>query len=202
MNKGAIGDALAAAMVHSRAPMALSDPDLPDTPMVAINQAFVDPCGYPHEDLIGRNCRFLQGPRTDPDSAPRIRASLDAGQGCIEWIVNHRRDGSAFWNLLFISPIRSEEGKLLFFFDNQLDITKGFPDWLMDVSFGRAHVAPELEQEFHALLRDIAVHAAGRPTGDLSRTQALERIIGAAHRVAEISTQLAPGTLNLDGILP
>lgn len=72
----------------------------------------------------------------------------------------------------------------------------------MDVSFGRAHVAPELEQEFHALLRDIAVHAAGRPTGDLSRTQALERIIGAAHRVAEISTQLAPGTLNLDGILP
>lgn len=59
MNKGAIGDALAAAMVHSRAPMALSDPDLPDTPMVAINQAFVDPCGYPHEDLIGRNCRFL-----------------------------------------------------------------------------------------------------------------------------------------------
>jgi PAS domain S-box-containing protein len=141
----AIREALTAAMDHSSAPMVLSDPHLPDTPMVAVNQAFAALTGYPVEEIVGRNCRFLQGPRTDPVSAPRIRACLDAGQGCIEWIVNYRRDGSHFYNLLFISPVRDEAGELLFFFGNQLDITRGSPAWLSEVPFGSAHLVPALE---------------------------------------------------------
>jgi PAS domain S-box-containing protein len=182
----AIREALTAAMDHSSAPMVLSDPHLPDTPMVAVNQAFAALTGYPVEEIVGRNCRFLQGPRTDPVSAPRIRACLDAGQGCIEWIVNYRRDGSHFYNLLFISPVRDEAGELLFFFGNQLDITRGSPAWLSEVPFGSAHLVPALEAEFHALLKVVGIAA---------QTKALERIVAAAHRLAEISTKLAPGTL-------
>jgi PAS domain S-box-containing protein len=182
----AIRDALTTAMMNSTAPMVLSDPHLPDCPMIAVNQAFAGLTGYDPVDITGQNCRFLQGPKTDPSSPRRIRACLDAGQGCIEWIVNYRRDGSEFWNLLFISPVHAADGSLLFFFGNQLDITKGYPEWLVDVHLGRAHVVPAMEREFHGLLEEVSVAA---------RVQSLERIVAAAHRLAEISTHLAPGTL-------
>jgi PAS domain S-box-containing protein len=181
-----IRDALTTAMMHSAAPMVLCDPHVPDFPMIAVNQAFCDLSGYPEHIMLGQNCRFLQGPRTDAVSTSRIRASLNAGLGCIEWIVNYRQDGEMFYNLLFISPVRGRDGALLYYFGNQLDITMGAPAWLTEVSFGTAHVVPDLEQEFHALMEDVTVAA---------RTQALERIVAAAHRLAEISTKLAPGTL-------
>ena len=186
MNADEIREALTTAMLNSTAPMVLSDPHLPDCPMIVVNQAFGDLTGYHPIDITGQNCRFLQGPKTDPSSPRRIRACLDAGQGCIEWIVNYRRDGTEFWNLLFISPVHGEDGALLFYFGNQLDITKGFPDWLVDVQLGRAHVVPALEREFHALLEEVSV---------AERVQSLERIVAAAHRLAEISTDLAPGVL-------
>ena len=186
MNKIEIRDALTMAMQHSPAPMVLSDPHLPDTPMVAANAAFATLTGYPIDEIVGRNCRFLQGVKTDPVSPPRIRRCLDAGQGCIEWVVNYRRDGSHFYNLLFISPVRDDAGELVFFFGNQTDITLGSPDWVNEVSFGSAHLVPAQEAEFHALLEGVSVAA---------RTKALERIIAAAHRLAEISVRLAPGTL-------
>ena len=186
MDPTAIREALTTAMLNSTAPMVLSDPHQADCPMIVVNQAFADLTGYDPLDITGQNCRFLQGPKTDPASPRRIRACLDAGQGCIEWIVNYRRDGAEFWNLLFISPVHAEDGSLLFFFGNQLDITKGFPDWLVDVSLGRAHVVPALEREFHALLEEVTV---------AERVQSLERIVTAAHRLAEISTNLSPGTL-------
>lgn len=182
-----IRHALEAAMHHSSAPMVLCDPHLPDMPMVAVNQAFTDLTGYPVEEIVGRNCRFLQGPRTDPISPPRIRACLEAGQGCIEWIVNYRRDGSHFYNLLFISPVRDTSGRLVFFFGNQLDITMGSPSWLDGVKFGSAHLVPATEAEFNALLEEVSI---------AERSEGLERIVAAAHRLAEISVKLEPGTLD------
>ncbi len=186
MSADAIREALRLAMEHSAAPMVLSDPSLPDCPMVEANQAFAEMTGYPMGEILGRNCRFLQGRGTDRASVARIRSCLEAGQGCIDWIVNHRRNGSAFWNLLFISPVHDRDGTLRFFFGNQLDITLGAPDWFDDVMLGEAHVVPALEREFHALLDEV---------GAAARAQKLERIVAAAHRLAEISTQLAPGAL-------
>ncbi len=182
----AIGDALRAAMMHSTAAMVLSDPLLPDCPMVAVNPAFSTMTGYPAAEALGRNCRFLQGSATDPDSTRRIRSCLDAGQGCIEWLVNYRHDGETFWNLLFVSPVHDEAGKLRYFFGNQLDITFGMPQWFTQVSLGKAHVVPSLETEFNAVLREV---------GDAERVHALDRIVAAAHRIAEITVKLAPGTL-------
>lgn len=188
MTTHTIRDALTTAMMHSAAPMVLSDPSHPDMPMIAVNQAFIDLSGYPRDALIGRNCRFLQGSDTDPAARSRIRACLAQEHGCIEWIVNHRRDGRRFWNLLFISPVRDLDGRLLYYFGNQCDITEGFPAWLDEVRFGPAQVPPDLELEFHGLLAEV--DAAGQ-------AQALGRIVAAARRLAEISAQLAPGTLPL-----
>jgi PAS domain S-box-containing protein len=186
MNPTAIRTALTTAMLNSGDPMVLSDPHQPDCPLIVVNQAFADLTGYDPLYVTGRNCRFLQGPKTDPSAPRRIRSCLDAGQGCIEWIVNYRYDGTEFWNLLFISPVHAEDGSLLFFFGNQLDITMGLPSWLVDVQLGRAHVVPALEREFHALLEEVTV---------ADRVQSLTRIVAAGHRLAEISTNLAPGTL-------
>ena len=194
MDADAIAQALSAAMRHSDMAMVLSDPRLPDCPMIAANAAFSDLSGYGRDEIIGRNCRFLQGSNTDPHSSRRIRSCVEAGQGCVEWIVNYRRDGAMFWNLLFISPVRDAAGNLVFFFGSQLDITKGMPEGMDDFSLGRAHIVPELKDEFHALLHEIvertdqAEHAA-----PVLRAQALERIVTAARRLAEISTSLVPG---------
>ncbi len=186
MSAREIREQLAIAMAHSDAPMVLSDPHQPDCPMVVVNRAFCELSGYEESELIGRNCRFLQGERTDQSSRKRIRACLNDQKGCIEWIVNYRRNGEMFWNLLFISPVRDADGKLLFHFGNQLDITHGTPDWLPEVSFGQAYVVPSLEREFHGLLREV---------GGARKDNALERVIAAAYRLAQISTSLSPGAI-------
>ncbi len=197
MQESAITEALVAAMMHSDVPMVLSDPRLPDCPMIAANQAFTALTGYTSEQIIGRNCRLLQGPNTDPHSRRRIRDCLEANQGCVEWIVNYRHDGEMFWNLLFLSPVHGPDGRLLYFFGSQFDITRGMPEGFDEISLGGAHIAPELEHEFHALLHEIAdqTGVADGTAATAIRARALEGIVAAAHRLAEISTSLAPGNL-------
>jgi len=178
--------ALLAAVEHCTEPLVLSNPRLPDAPLVAVNPAFCLMSGYSASEILGRNCRFLQGPGTEPASPRRIAASVAAQEGCIEWIVNYRKDGSAFWNLLFITPIFDAAGALQFFLGNQLDITKGFPDWLGEVTFGRARMSAEVQAEFSAALQDIL-----RTSKDPAR--GLEQTIAHARRIAELSTDLEPG---------
>ncbi len=110
-NRGrTITDALLAVMAHSTEPMSLSDPWLSDHPIVAVNAAFEAMTGYPSAEVVGRNCRLLQGLSTNHDVARRLGRTIAAGQGWVEWIVNHRKDGSAFWNLLFLSPAHDADG--------------------------------------------------------------------------------------------
>jgi PAS domain S-box-containing protein len=182
--------ALLAAIANSTEPMVLSDARLPDLPMVAVNSAFEALSGYPRIELVGRNCRFLQGAGTDPATRARIGRCLRAGEGCIEWIVNYRKNGSAFWNLLFISPVFGAEGGLRYFLGNQLDITAGLPAWLGEVTFGRAHMSSAVQAEFNGLLQDVLGSADHMLTNAGS---ALQGIIGSARRLAELTTQLEPG---------
>lgn len=184
--------ALLAAVAHSTEPLVLTDARQPDTPMIAVNAAFEALSGYSRVELVGRNCRLLQGAGTDQATRARIGRCVRAGEGCIEWIVNYRKDGSAFWNLLFMSPVFGPDGTLRHHLGNQLDITKGLPDWLGEVTFGRAHMSPEIQAEFHGLLREILENT---DTVVSNSAGALERIIAAARRLSELSTQLDPGRL-------
>ena len=190
---GRITDALLAAMAHSTEPMSLSDPRLPDHPIVAVNPAFEAMTGYASAEVVGRNCRMLQGPATDGAARQRLRDSIAGGHGCVEWIANHRKDGGVFWNLLFLSPVHDADGTLLHFFGNQHDISEGLPPRLAEISFGRAHMPPEAAEEFRRLLREIAdatVEAAPE------HARALERMLAATRRLAEVSTRLVPGPAN------
>lgn len=124
-NRGPQGhDIFFAAVQMSRMPMILTDPHQHDNPIVFANQAFENLTGYAQAEIIGRNCRFLQGPATDQETVSRIRQNIAGQEDVHEDIFNYRKDGSAFWNALFISPVFDPDGKLLYFFASQLDVTK------------------------------------------------------------------------------
>ncbi len=117
-------DIFHAAVQMSRMPMLLTDPHLDDNPIIFCNRAFEKLTGYEQPDVLGRNCRLLQGPATDPDAIARIRAGIARREDVHEDIFNYRKDGSGFWNALFVSPVFGPSGELLYYFASQLDVTR------------------------------------------------------------------------------
>lgn len=117
-------DLFFAAVRMSPVPMCLSDPNRPDNPLVFVNRAFEDLTGYPEEEVLGRNCRFLQGPETDRATAAEVGRSIAAKVDVSVEFYNYRKDGTGFWNALHLSPVFSGTGDLLYFFGSQLDVTK------------------------------------------------------------------------------
>ncbi|KQT99072.1 histidine kinase [Methylobacterium sp. Leaf469] len=117
-------DLLFTAAEKTRMPQIVTDPNQPDNPIVFANRAFQDLCGYSAEELIGRNCRFLQGPDTDPADIARVRDAISARRDVVVEILNYRRDGSTFRNELYVSPVFTPEGQLRYFFASQLDVTR------------------------------------------------------------------------------
>ncbi|MEM1129234.1 MAG: PAS domain-containing protein [Pseudomonadota bacterium] len=93
----------------------ISDPSLPDNPMIYVSDEFVRQTGYPADEAIGRNCRFLQGPDTNPHAVNAIRQALKAETRFTIDILNYRKDGSPFLNRLRTRPIYDADGRLMFF---------------------------------------------------------------------------------------
>ncbi len=112
------------AVERTRMPMVVTDPRLPDNPIVLANQAFLDLSGYEASEVLGRNCRFLQGPMTEPDAVAALRAAVAAQREYEVELLNYRRDGTPFWNQLHLSPIRDHEGGLIYFFASQKDVSE------------------------------------------------------------------------------
>ena len=111
------------AMEQTRMALCISDPYQDDCPIVYVNEAFVRLTGYDREEIIGRNCRFLQGEDTGEDAVERIRSAIDDQEVRVIDILNYRKDGSAFWNALHIGPIFGDEGKLTYYYGSQWDVT-------------------------------------------------------------------------------
>lgn len=111
------------ALERSPTPMVITDPRQADNPIVLANQAFLDLCGYPADEVIGRNCRFLQGPGSDPAAVAALAASVaDQSASAVE-ILNYRRDGAAYWNRVHLSPVHDAAGQLVYFFAAQIDLS-------------------------------------------------------------------------------
>jgi PAS domain S-box-containing protein len=83
----------------------ISDPSLPDSPIVFASDDFLVLTGYTREEVLGRNCRFLQGPQTDPRAIKEIRDAIATASECTVRILNYRKDGSPFWNMFSIAPV-------------------------------------------------------------------------------------------------
>ena len=101
----------------------IADALLADRPLIYVNEGFERVTGYPAAEVLGRNCRFLQGPGTDRAAVERIRAAVAGKRECVEEILNYRRDGTPFWNRLSITPVRDEAGEVTHFIGIQSDVT-------------------------------------------------------------------------------
>ena len=102
----------------------ITDPNLPDDPLVYVNPAFEETTGYAAEEALGRNCRFLQGEDRDQPAVEELRRAVREGRQCTVVLRNYRKDRSLFWNELSIYPMRDEEGRVTNFVGVQNDITE------------------------------------------------------------------------------
>lgn len=120
---GASGVLFEQAMAQTRMAICLCDPHKADLPIVFANRAFRRLTGYAEDEILGRNCRFLQGPKTDPEPIARIREAIANEDVVVVELVNYRKNGTSFWNALHLGPIYNDQGELVYFFGSQWDVS-------------------------------------------------------------------------------
>ncbi|MDB5724349.1 MAG: Blue-light-activated histidine kinase [Novosphingobium sp.] len=178
------------ALERTRMPIVITDPRQPDGPIVLANQAFMELTGYSANEVLGHNCRFLQGPDTAGEDVELIRNGLRNHDHHVEVeLLNYRKDGSTFWNQLVISAVHAEDGELLYYFASQKDVTS-------------RREAKKLEESERLLLKEIdhrSLNALAlvQSIVRLSRTDSVERFaasikgrvdaLARAHRLLALS---------------
>jgi len=100
----------------------ISDPRLPDNPIVECNEAFVALTGYRSDEIVGHNCRFLTGADTEPWLTETLRTGIRRRQPVMVEILNYKRDGTPFRNAVMVAPIFDEGGELAYFLGSQVEI--------------------------------------------------------------------------------
>ena len=103
--------------------MTLADPDQEDAPIVYANEEFQRITGYSLDDIIGHNCRFLQGEDRDQEGRKQLREAIDKRSHVETTLRNYRKDGSLFYNKLTITPLFDAHGQLLYLLGIQYDAT-------------------------------------------------------------------------------
>ena len=170
-----LGDQRRLALLRDRAVIAtemsftITDPRLPDDPLVWVNPSFTRLTGYRLDEVVGRNCRLLQGPNTDPSAIRRIGDALRRCAPITEVLLNYRRDGTAYWNQVSISPVTDGSGEVVNFVGVQNDVTER-----VMVEQERRSALAEAE-ESRAQLRLLA-EATTQMTGALDVTDACARL--------------------------
>ena len=129
----------------------ITDPKVPDNPIVYVNPAFEEISGYTAEEVRGRNCRFLQGGYHEQPALDELREALTEERECRVVLRNYRKDGTPFWNELYVSPVHDEDGLLTNFVGVQNDITE---------RRRIEEVLRESEERFRATFEHAAVGAA------------------------------------------
>ena len=101
----------------------LVDASQPGLPLTYVNPAFEELTGWSRADAVGRNCRFLQGPDTDPRAVAELRDAIAHGEACRVTLVNYRRDGEPFWNQLTITPVMGPRDRVIAFTGALVEVT-------------------------------------------------------------------------------
>ncbi|QNI01665.1 EAL domain-containing protein [Halomonas sp. SH5A2] len=153
----------------------IADATQPGLPIVYANQAFTEMTGYEQAEILGRNCRFLQGEETDPETVEKIRQRLSDQRDIHVTLRNYRKDGSLFWNDLYIAPVRSPDAQLTHFVGVQHDITE--------------HKAFEARLAYHATHDDLT-QLPNRSLFEETLIDAFTKAQSQQHRVAVLFVDL------------
>lgn len=183
MNSDVEHDITGARLLESilRSPIAsvISDPRLPDNPLVAVNDAFCALTGYDREEIVGRNCRFLAGPATEPWLTDRIRAGTRAHRPVLVEILNYKKDGTPFRNAVLVAPLFDARGELEFFVGTQVELMDGDPA----PDSNRRHEAVELVKQLSPRQREVLQQiAAGLRSKQISYAMNLSEKTVKMHR--------------------
>nr|AML78606.1 putative LOV domain-containing protein [Cladrastis kentukea] len=118
---GLLSSSLIISLGRIKQSFVLTNPRLPDMPIMYASDAFLKLTGYARDEVLGCNCRFLGGTNTDTSTLYLIRESIKTEQPCTVRILNYRKDKSSFWNFLHISPVRDASGKVAYFVGVQIE---------------------------------------------------------------------------------
>jgi PAS domain S-box-containing protein len=113
---------LFASIANTPMAMLITNPRLPDNPIVAANAAFAALTGYPNDEILGRNCRFLAGAATDKGCSRILHDAVTAGRPALTELINYRKDGTAFRNAVMIAPIAGADGRPAYFIGSQVEV--------------------------------------------------------------------------------
>jgi diguanylate cyclase (GGDEF)-like protein/PAS domain S-box-containing protein len=150
-----------------------------DQIIVFANKAVTTTTGYASHELVGRNCRLLQGEETDPLTVDAIRDALAAGLPFTGTILNYRRDGTPFWNALTITPLRDADGAITHYVSGQRDVTQYV----------------ELQQRSDAMLSEMT-----RQTETARMLLAVSESLGKRSTIADIAQTIADAIPRLCGV--
>ncbi|WP_222195754.1 SpoIIE family protein phosphatase [Modestobacter italicus] len=174
------------AVVATDIAFTITDPRQPDDPLVWVNPSFTRISGYSYEECVGRNCRFLQGPATERKTVEDIRQALQDHQPITTTLLNYRKDGTAFWNQVSITPVFDGEGTLVSFVGVQTDVTE------------RVRVEDDREAAFaaeQAARRDAEEAHAAADAARVEAERAQSRLALMAEATSTLSATLDPGDL-------
>jgi two-component system cell cycle sensor histidine kinase/response regulator CckA len=195
----------------------ITDPRQPDNPIVFASPGFERLTGYAASEVVGLNCRFLQGKDTNPDTVAEIRSAIRAARPCSVELLNYRKDGSPFWIALSISPVRDNEGEVTHFVGVQTDVTdrKRIEEQLRQAQKMEAvgQLAGGVAHDFNNLLTVINGYGEmllNQLSNNDSLREAVSEMTKAGERAAALTRQLlafsrkqvlAPSVLDLNSVV-
>lgn len=196
-----IRDSAFAAMRHG---LLITDVRQPGNPIVYANAAFMEMTGYPLDEILGRNCRFLQ--RDDRDQPPlaTVRAAVQEGESCRALLRNYKHDGTLFWNELTISPVQDAHEQLTHFVGIQNDVTdlvKASARRWKDLAVRIEALAPRQRQVMDALVAGRSIKQVANDlnisvkTAEMHRTKVLQKmqVADVVELVRSVLTNAPPG---------
>lgn len=179
--------------------ISVADYNQPDMPLTFVNQAFVDMTGYTKEEVLGSNCRFLQGDSPNEKARATIRKAINKGESCIVLLQNFRKDGEFFWNELHLSPIYNSEGEITHYAGIQHDVTQ------REITAENLKIRKELLAETNRKLRKLTedknkllstvAHDLRSPLSNLTGLLEIMRDVDSKEEVEDL---MSKATLTID----
>nr|AML78970.1 putative LOV domain-containing protein [Gynandropsis gynandra] len=183
-----VSQELKAALATLQQTFVVSDATKPDCPIVYASSGFFTMTGYSSKEIVGRNCRFLQGPDTDKNEVAKIRDSVKNGRSYCGRLLNYKKDGTPFWNLLTVTPIKDDHGNTIKFIGMQVEVSK-YTEGVNDKAL-RPNGLPKSLIRYDARQKEIALDSITEVVQTVKhpKSHVYEASNGNMHRTDNVNT--------------